>query len=54
MTTIINGKEIAQKLRSELKQEIEQLKLNLGIVPGLAVVQVGTVAASSVRLNSSG
>ena len=52
MTTIINGKEIAQKLRSELKQEIEQLKLNLGIVPGLAVVQVGTVAASSVYVKA--
>ena len=52
MTTIINGKEIAQKLRNELKQEIEQLKLNFDKVPGLAVVQVGTVAASSVYVKA--
>ena len=52
MTKIINGKEIAQKLRSQLKQEIEQLKLNFDKVPGLAVVQVGTVAASSVYVKA--
>ena len=38
MTTLINGKEIAQNLRNELKQEIDDLKIKTGKVPGLAVV----------------
>ena len=52
MTILINGKEIAQNLRDKLKQEIEELKLNTGKVPGLAVVQVGEVAASSVYVKA--
>jgi 5,10-methylene-tetrahydrofolate dehydrogenase/Methenyl tetrahydrofolate cyclohydrolase len=52
MTKIINGKEIAKKLRDSLKKEIIQLKKNYGKVPGLAVVQVGNVAASSVYVKA--
>ena len=52
MSKIINGKEIAQKLRNSLKQEITQLKNKYGAVPGLAVVQVGNVAASSVYVKA--
>ena len=52
MSTIINGKEIAQNLRNELKQEIDNLKKKTGKVPGLAVVQVGDVAASSVYVKA--
>jgi len=52
MTTLINGKEIAQNLRNELKKEIDNLKLKIGKVPGLAVVQVGNVAASSVYVKA--
>ena len=52
MTRLINGKEIAQKLRNELKQEIDDLKIKIGKVPGLAVVQVGNVAASSVYVKA--
>jgi len=52
MTTIINGKEIAQKLRNSLKEEIIQLKKTYDKVPGLAVVQVGNVAASSVYVKA--
>ena len=52
MTTLINGKEIAQNLRNELKQEIDDLKIKTGKVPGLAVVQVGNVAASSVYVRA--
>ena len=52
MTTLINGKEIAQNLRNELKQEIDILKTKTGKVPGLAVVQVGNVAASSVYVKA--
>ena len=52
MTHIINGKEIAQNLRSKLKIEIEELKNKYKSVPGLAVVQVGNVAASSVYVKA--
>ena len=52
MSKIINGKEIAQDLRNKLKQEITDLKNKTGSVPGLAVVQVGNVAASSVYVKA--
>ncbi len=52
MSKIINGKEIAQDLRNKLKQEISDLKNKTGSVPGLAVVQVGNVAASSVYVKA--
>jgi len=52
MSKIINGKEIAQDLRNKLKQEISDLKNVTGSVPGLAVVQVGNVAASSVYVKA--
>ena len=52
MSQIINGKEIAQDLRNKLKQEITDLKIKTGKVPGLAVVQVGNVAASSVYVKA--
>ena len=52
MSEIISGKEIAQDLRNKLKQEITDLKNKTGSVPGLAVVQVGNVAASSVYVKA--
>ena len=52
MTKIISGKEIALNLREDLKQEINKLKIDYGKVPGLAVVQVGDVAASSVYVKA--
>ena len=52
MTQIINGKEIAQNLRDNLKKEIIELKKNFGNMPGLAVVQIGNVAASSVYVKA--
>ncbi len=52
MTKLINGKEIAQNLRNKLKKEIDNLKNKIGKVPGLAVVQVGNVAASSVYVKA--
>ena len=52
MTTLINGKEIAQNLRDSIKKEIEDLKSEIGKVPGLAVVQVGNVAASSIYVKA--
>jgi len=52
LTSLINGNEIAQNLRNELKEEIDDLKIKTGKVPGLAVVQVGNVAASSVYVRA--
>ena len=52
MTKLINGKEIAQNLRNQLKAEIDSLKSKISKVPGLAVVQVGNVAASSVYVKA--
>ena len=52
MSIIINGREIAQDLRNKLKKDIEHLKNQTGKVPGLAVVQVGNVAASSVYVKA--
>ncbi len=52
MAKLINGKEIAQNLRNTLKKEIENIKSKTAKVPGLAVVQVGNVAASSVYVKA--
>ena len=52
MTHIINGKEIAQNLRDSLKKEINDFKIQYNSVPGLAVVQLGNVAASSVYVKA--
>ena len=52
MTFILDGKKVAQKLKDNLKIEIENLKLKFNCVPGLAVVQVGNVAASSVYVKA--
>ena len=52
MTHIINGKEIAQNLRNSLKEEIYELKKKYNSAPGLAVVQIGNVAASSVYVKA--
>ncbi len=52
MTNILDGKKIAQKLKDNLKIEIENIKLKFNRVPGLAVVQVGNVAASSIYVKA--
>ena len=52
MSHIIDGKMIAQKLRADLKEEIKKLKEKYKKVPGLAVVQIGNVAASSVYVKA--
>ena len=52
MTRIIDGKKISQKLKDNLKIEIEEIKNTFKRVPGLAVVQVGDVAASSVYVKA--
>ena len=52
MPHILDGKKVAQKLKDELKIEIENLKIKFNRTPGLAVVQVGNVAASSVYVKA--
>ena len=52
MPQILDGKKVAQKLKSELKIEIDNLKSKFNCVPGLAVVQVGNVSASSVYVKA--
>ena len=52
MTKIIDGKIISQELRTSLKKEISDLRNVYNKVPGLAVVQVGNVAASSVYVKA--
>ena len=52
MSNILDGKKVAQKLKDDLKIEIESIKLKFNRVPGLAVVQVGNVAASSVYVKA--
>ncbi len=51
MATIINGKEVAAKIRAELKKEVEELIKN-GIYPKLAVIMVGNDSASAVYVRN--
>lgn len=51
MPTIINGKELAAKLRAELKEKIAALGKEQGR-PGLAVIQVGEDPASSIYVRN--
>jgi methylenetetrahydrofolate dehydrogenase (NADP+)/methenyltetrahydrofolate cyclohydrolase len=43
---IISGAEVAKQIREELKQEVEQLKTQTGVVPGLVTILVGENPAS--------
>ena len=52
MTVILDGKKVAQKLKDNLRIEIEKLKSKFNRVPGLAVVQMGNVAASSIYVKA--
>ena len=52
MSQILDGKKVAQKLKDGLKIEIGNIKSKFNRVPGLAVVQVGNVAASSVYVRA--
>ena len=52
MTKIIDGKKISQRLKDSLKIEIDKIKNTFKRVPGLAVVQVGDIAASSVYVKA--
>ncbi len=51
MATIINGKELAKKIRLELKNEVDELK-SKGIEPKLSVIMVGNDKASEVYVRN--
>lgn len=44
--TIISGKEIASQIREELKSDVETMKSESGVVPGLVTILVGENPAS--------
>ncbi len=49
---IIDGKAIAKNVREELATEVEELKSEKGVTPGLAVVLVGEDSASQVYVRN--
>ena len=52
MTEILDGKNLAKKIKSEIKEEVAQLKEKTGKAPGLAIVLVGENPASKIYVNS--
>jgi 5,10-methylene-tetrahydrofolate dehydrogenase/methenyl tetrahydrofolate cyclohydrolase len=52
MTNLIDGNAIAAAIRAEIKQEVERLKQNKNITPGLATVLIGDNAASATYVRS--
>ncbi|MDR2904725.1 MAG: bifunctional methylenetetrahydrofolate dehydrogenase/methenyltetrahydrofolate cyclohydrolase, partial [Helicobacteraceae bacterium] len=48
---ILDGKKLANEIRSALKTEVETLKKSRGITPGLAVILVGGDPASELYVN---
>ncbi|WNG38182.1 bifunctional methylenetetrahydrofolate dehydrogenase/methenyltetrahydrofolate cyclohydrolase FolD [Archangium minus] len=48
MAQLIDGKAVAARVRAEVKGEVEKLKAERGLVPGLAVVRVGEDPASKI------
>ena len=51
MAEIINGKELAKKIRLKLKEEVDELKNN-GIQPKLSVIMVGNDKASEIYVHN--
>ena len=52
MAVIIDGKLVSQTIRGSIKEEVEALKAECGITPGLAVVLVGNDPASAVYVRN--
>lgn len=49
---VIDGKEVARKLRVEYKARVEQLSSSHGLRPGLAVILIGANPASRLYVNN--
>jgi len=54
MAKIISGTELAKVMREELARETQAFREETGVTPGLAVVLVGTDAASQVYVRMKG
>lgn len=54
MATLINGKAIAKQIESEIALDVENLRAEHGITPGLAVVLVGDNPASKIYVGMKG
>lgn len=50
--SVIDGKAIAETIRGELKERVEQMKAELGVQPGLAVILVGERRDSATYVRS--
>ena len=48
MAQLIDGKAVAARIRSELKEKVARLRQERGIVPGLAVIRIGEDPASKI------
>ena len=51
MAEIIDGKKIAGQMRTLLREEVQQLRKQYHLIPGLAVILVGDNAASKVYVS---
>jgi methylenetetrahydrofolate dehydrogenase (NADP+)/methenyltetrahydrofolate cyclohydrolase len=49
---IIDGREVAAKIRAECRERVSRLKAQFGIVPGLAVLVIGDDPASAVYVRN--
>lgn len=49
---ILNGKELSKKIKSEIKEEVETLIKQTNIIPGLAIILVGSNPASEVYVRN--
>ncbi|MBN2400101.1 MAG: bifunctional 5,10-methylenetetrahydrofolate dehydrogenase/5,10-methenyltetrahydrofolate cyclohydrolase [Candidatus Aminicenantes bacterium] len=52
--SVLDGKQVAEKIQGKLRVEIERLKTERAIVPGLTVILVGADPASLSYVNSKG
>lgn len=52
MAEIIDGRLVAKKTREELKERVEKLRTEKGVIPGLAVILVGNDPASTVYVRN--
>ncbi len=52
MAALINGKEIAQRVRESVRAETEDFKARTGVTPGLAVILVGDDPASKIYVGN--
>lgn len=52
MAKLLEGRPIAEKIKEQLKEEIESLKIKFKIIPTLATIQVGENPQSTIYLKS--